>query len=196
MQHLKESVKENITKAALKEFNEKGYKNSSMRIIARNAGIVSGNIYRYFENKEALFNYIAEPVYEKVSDAMTVIQSEIQNFNGPWDDKHVLTFVKHLCSQFLENISGCDTELLILLDKSSGSIYESAKKELILQIQKIIGIRQVPDTKEKDPFVLYVLASAYVEAVCVVLRDSGDHDKKAVIESLSGIMLGQISKRI
>ena len=31
--------------------------NSSMRVIAHNAGIVMGNIYRYFKNKEALFKY-------------------------------------------------------------------------------------------------------------------------------------------
>ena len=196
MQHLKDSVKENITKAALKEFNKKGYGNSSMRIIAQNAGIVSGNIYRYFENKEALFNYIAEPVYKKILNAMAEIQSKIQNFNGPWDDKHVIAFVKHLCSQFLETISSYDTELLILLDKSNGSIYENTKKELILQIQKIIGIHHMPGIKEKDSFILYVLASAYVEAICVVLRNSGVHDKKVVIESISGIMLAQISKRI
>lgn len=196
MQYLKDSVKESIIKAALKEFNEKGYRNSSMRAIARNAGIVSGNIYRYFENKETLFNYIEGPVYEKISDTIDRIKFAIQEFNGPWDDKQVIAFVKHLCNQFLKAISGYDTELLILLDKSSGSIYENTKKELVLQIQKIIGLRQVPGAKEKDPFVLYVLASAYVEGVCVVLRDSKGRDKKAVIESLSGIMLGQISKRI
>lgn len=33
----------------------KGYHNASMRILAKNAGVTTGAVYRYFSNKDALF---------------------------------------------------------------------------------------------------------------------------------------------
>ena len=196
MQYLKDNVKDNIIKAALKEFSEKGYRDSSMRAIASNAGIVMGNIYRYFENKEALFNSTVGPVYDKISGISTKIQAEIEAMEGPWEDEQAMALIKRLYGQILENFSGHGTEILILLDKSGGSAYENTKKELIAQIQSVLDTRLTPEIKIDDPFIFYVIASAFVEGVCVVLRDTGDHDKEAVIGSLSDIILCQISKRI
>lgn len=196
MQYLKEDVKDKIIKAALKEFEENGYMNSSMRVIAHNAGIVMGNIYRYFKNKEALFNYTVGPVYEKISAVFSKIQIEIKELEGPWEDQQALELIKYLYDQILQTFSGHEKELLILLDKSSGSKYQDTKKEIIAQIQKILEIRLVPELNLKDNFILNVLSCAYVEGVCVVLRNTECNNKEAVIESLSKIMLCQISKRI
>lgn len=196
MQYLKDDVKEKIILAALKEFSEKGYRDSSMRVIAKNAGIVMGNIYRYFENKEALFNNTVGPVYNQIASISAKIQAEINAQKEPWEDAEALKLIKSMYSRILETFSGHGTELLILLDKSAGSIYADTKKELIAQIQNILEIRLVPEVKVDDPFIFYVIASSFVEGICVVLRDTGNHDKDALIGSLANIMLCQISKRI
>lgn len=196
MQYLKDDVKEKIILAALKEFSAKGYRDSSMRVIAKNAGIVMGNIYRYFENKEALFNNTVGPVYNQIASISAKIQAEINAQKEPWEDAEALKLIKSMYSRILETFSGHGTELLILLDKSAGSIYADTKKELIAQIQNILEIRLVPEVKVDDPFIFYVIASSFVEGICVVLRDTGNHDKDALIGSLANIMLCQISKRI
>lgn len=196
MQYLKDDVKDNIIKAALKEFSEKGYRDSSMRVIARNAGIVMGNIYRYFESKETLFNSTVGPVYDQISKMVTKAQAEIESVKGPWPDGQAMEMVKSIYNRILETFSGHGKELLILLDKSAGSAYENTKKELISQIQSILKTRLTQEVKLDDPFIFYVVAAAFVEGICVVLRDTGSHDKEAVIGSLSNIMLCQISKRI
>ncbi|MDR3644982.1 MAG: TetR/AcrR family transcriptional regulator [Clostridia bacterium] len=197
MQYLKDDVKENIIKAALAEFIEKGYQDSSMRIIARNANIVMGNIYRYFDNKEALFNALMGPVYDQIAGTCEKVQHEIEELQGPWEDEQAMTLIKQTYEQILKNVSGRGMELLILLDKSGGSRYEGTKKELIEQIRNILEIRLLPEMHEKDVFILYVVASAFVEGICVILRECGDHDRReALIGSLSTIMLCQISKRV
>lgn len=196
MQYLKDDVKDNIRKAALEEFSEKGYRDSSMRVIARNAGIVMGNIYRYFENKEALFNGTVGPVYNQIAGITAKVQAEIEAVKGPWEDKQAMELIKRLYGRILETFSGHGTEILILLDKSAGSAYENTKKELISQIQNILETRLTQEVNLDDPFIFYVLASAFVEGICVVLRDTGNHDKEAIIGSLANIMLCQISKRI
>lgn len=196
MQYLKDDIKDNIINAALKEFSENGYRDSSMRVIAHNAGIVMGNIYRYFESKEALFNSTVGPVYDQISKMVANVQTEIETVKEPWSDEQAMEMVKSIYSRILETFSGHGKELLILLDKSAGSTYENTKNELISQIQSILKTRLTREVQLNEPFIYYVVAAAFVEGICVVLNDTGSHDKEAVIGSLSNIMLCQISKRI
>lgn len=51
---------ENIQKAALSEFLDKGFLGASLRQIVKNAGVTTGAFYGYFSSKEALFASIVE----------------------------------------------------------------------------------------------------------------------------------------
>lgn len=196
MQVLKEDVRENIVGAALREFGEKGYRDSSMRVIAQNSGIVMGNIYRYFENKEALFDAVVGAVYGWIEGVSANVQAEIEAVRGPWSDEQAQELIERLYGKILETFSGHGKELLILLDKSAGSAYENTKRDLIEQTRNILEARLSQEVKMEDPFVCFVVASAFVEGICVVLRDAGGHDKEAVIGTFSNIVLCQISKRM
>ncbi len=55
-QVLKEEVARQIQRAALRVFAQRGYRAASMADIAREAGISTGNVYRYFATKEVLFD--------------------------------------------------------------------------------------------------------------------------------------------
>ena len=57
-QILKEDIKQRIDDAALETFCEMGYQGAVMADIARLAGVSVGNIYRYYTNKEELFNIL------------------------------------------------------------------------------------------------------------------------------------------
>ena len=52
---------ENIQRAALAEFSEKGFVGASLRQIVKSAGVTTGAFYGYFSSKEALFASIVEP---------------------------------------------------------------------------------------------------------------------------------------
>jgi AcrR family transcriptional regulator len=49
-----------ILHAALEEFSEKGFHNTTIDSIAERAGIAKGTVYRYFSTKEALFSALKE----------------------------------------------------------------------------------------------------------------------------------------
>lgn len=66
MQYLKKEIKENILAAAVAEFKEHGYADASIRNIANNAEISLGNIYRYFDNKEALYFAVIDPFLKSI----------------------------------------------------------------------------------------------------------------------------------
>ncbi len=66
-QVLKEEVRDRIVKSATDEFFDKGFENSSLRKIARESGITPGNLYRYYDNKEVLYEAIVGESYRKLN---------------------------------------------------------------------------------------------------------------------------------
>ncbi len=57
-QVLKLEVRNRVVAAALKLFADKGYAAASMQDLADVAGVTASNVYRYFENKAALFDEV------------------------------------------------------------------------------------------------------------------------------------------
>src|SRR5580692_5777604 len=57
-----EQTRAAIAEAALRMFREQGYEATTMRAIAREAGVATGNAYYYFGSKEELIHaYYADP---------------------------------------------------------------------------------------------------------------------------------------
>lgn len=66
-----EECKKSILESACKEFLLQGYHKASMRTLAKNAGVTTGAVYRYFPNKDALF--------------LAVTKSAVEDFYGMYD---------------------------------------------------------------------------------------------------------------
>ena len=121
MQVQKDEIRTRIIDAARREFLKSGYTNTSMRNIAISANITVGNIYAYFDNKEALFDYLIQPAL-----------SELKEFTSS------LNFNKRNCGLSLDELTGQITsiylknqdEFLILMNSSKGSKYESTKDDV------------------------------------------------------------------
>ena len=56
--------KERILHCAASEFLKKGWAKSSMREVAKLAGVTTGSLYFHFKNKEALFDALVKDVYD------------------------------------------------------------------------------------------------------------------------------------
>jgi len=65
-----------ILKASLKLISEHGFHGTPMSMIAQEAGVGAGTIYRYFENKEALINELFLEIKREFSQAMLAGFSE------------------------------------------------------------------------------------------------------------------------
>lgn len=80
-QRRKEERPAEIIEAALQLFVERGYAATRLEDIARAAGISKGSLYRYFENKEALFKamviQVVIPEIEKAETTVKAYQGEI-----------------------------------------------------------------------------------------------------------------------
>ncbi|MBQ9716299.1 MAG: TetR/AcrR family transcriptional regulator [Clostridia bacterium] len=119
MQYLKDTVREKIYAAAIEEFKTFGYQEASIRNIANNAGISLGNIYRYYQNKEALYIAVVQPLMESVKEfvdtkffvdgaSLKEVASYVVEFMDKHDDEIVIlrrgnTDYYRTFSEFLEN---------------------------------------------------------------------------------------------
>lgn len=76
MRPINEKLAAELLEAGKKEFLERGFLAASMRSIAASAGVTTGAIYRYYADKEAMFDaLVAEPANELV-DRYRQIQME------------------------------------------------------------------------------------------------------------------------
>lgn len=63
MQRQKDDVRKRIAEVAKASFLDKGYQKTSMRRIAELSGVGVGNIYNYFDSKDALLRHVLNPLW-------------------------------------------------------------------------------------------------------------------------------------
>lgn len=195
MQYLKEEIRNNIIAAAIKEFTERGYHSASMRVIAADAGAAIGNVYRYFKNKDELFNTIVEPVYIRFTSMVFDLYMPQESV----PEMHLMT--EDITDKIMEFYDEYAVELLILIDKSNGSKYEDIKEELIRLINYRIKSELTPILKEKgivikDDYILYIISATFMEGIFMVIRKYREQSKiKELIGQLLIVFFDDFYKR-
>lgn len=77
-QILKDEIREKIRKSGIEVFTENGYKKSSIKHIAEVAGVSVGNVYRYFKNKEDLYDDVIQGVYDGMEKLILAVEESGQ----------------------------------------------------------------------------------------------------------------------
>jgi TetR/AcrR family acrAB operon transcriptional repressor len=68
--------------AALQVFNHKGYAQTTLEEIAKEAGVTRGALYWHFNNKFEMFQMVLQGVYEKVSERiLEIVESDQSALN-------------------------------------------------------------------------------------------------------------------
>lgn len=201
MQILKEEIKERILAAALNEFEEYGYSHSSMRRIASAAGMTTGNIYRYFENKDGLFGALLHSTYEKFMDYTLAIKTKIDN-TFTVDAIEAFSYIQMVDDTIVELLKDSSTEIKILLTLSQGSAYEQARNDLILIVsqilEKVLTISKGTEVLERmDLLSVQMLAASLVEGISLILRDHQDGEViKHLVDELIFVFSAGFSEKL
>jgi len=181
VQVLKEEVKQKIKKAAVYEFEENGYQKTSMRSIASSAGVTVGNLYRYFKNKDDLFNVIIQPAFQEIYKFINEFArfKKITLSEEKQKDNFIKTFEESLIRIYIQH----RPELVILLNGSKGSQMENAREQIISLIAGRIKKEAFPKMKNRksiiteDDFLAQVLATSFIEGISLVLNKYKDKEK-------------------
>jgi AcrR family transcriptional regulator len=181
MQVLKEEIKEKIHNSAVKEFLEKGYLGASMRGIASEADISAGNLYRYYENKQCLFDAVVGVAYRAIK------KEEEKEPNFDLMNVNIMEHMDLIVELVLEAEKGTRDALYIILEKSKGSKYENIKSDLTQRVEENILGNFFKDGSFQTGRInrsvfIKALATSAVEGTCTIIRES--EDDKAFIENM------------
>lgn len=141
-------TKEKLLISAKKEFMEKGYLSASLRNICKNAGVTTGALYFFFEDKEDLYGaLVAEPI-KKLHAVMNRHYAEEQAQleagtlmeNDMTDDVEAAIEIVRCLYQHRD-------EFMMLLTKSQGSRYEEITDGFVMITEK--HFIQIADNMEK-----------------------------------------------
>lgn len=75
----KQEPRDEIMQAALKLFTEKGYFNTSIADIRRQADVSTSTIYHYFKNKESIADALFLDVLQSLNDSIEEIRTKTNN---------------------------------------------------------------------------------------------------------------------
>lgn len=202
MQYLKDDVKQKIINSAITEFRKNGYQGASMREIAANASIVSGNIYRYFKNKEDLFNCTVEPTCKYLQKLELDFQKDMEEdaVNSMGDNNHRV--VERISAKIIEAFLEYGTELEILLENSEGTKYAGIKENLKQVVSKSMHDNYLVELKRngkniEDDFIFDIFSSSFIDGICLILKSISDGTRiKKLIESWVEICFYDLHERI
>lgn len=120
------NVKEALLKAGREEFLDKGFERASLRKICEKAGVTTGAVYFFFENKEDLFHQIVAGTVKQLNSIareLTAEEFEGSSSSSASDQKLM---------EFLWNNR---REVKLLLEKAEGTRYETFKDEIFSQME-------------------------------------------------------------
>lgn len=198
MQVLKEEVKAAIIKSALQEFLAKGYINSSMRTIAKNADVTVGNLYRYFKNKEALFNEIMNPVTTTFIALMQQHENE-EHFEQAVDPNlNVLQEIDNQLMPIIDTVLSLKDRIMILLYGSKGTKYENIKEQIVIygadHVMEHFNLMYPEDAPEKSFELARAVSIGFIESILDIINNITDHDtlKLTIKEYIKLFIMGFI----
>lgn len=127
MQILKEDIRNKINQSAIRLFKQYGYSGISMRKIAQDSNISVGNIYRYYNSKDHLFEQLLDPVIQEIMDLLKADPQLIVHGN----QEMIKAFVNKTLKMFLEIHNKHSDELYILVYGLKGSQMEDTVSKVI-----------------------------------------------------------------
>ncbi|OXS52784.1 hypothetical protein B1A99_32740 [Cohnella sp. CIP 111063] len=204
MQVLKEEVRSAIVLAAYEEFRQSGYSEASMRRIAAAAGMTSGNIYRYFRNKEDLFDAIVGPLYSEYSRyAEEYLKTAEAIVTDGWDVQARISFFDRVQDTLVGLLKASGPSLLLLLCRSEGSKYESIRSELTGFVESLLT-KTFTAVKgpggpldERERIEIGMLSATLIESVAWIVAKYHDSDMVGtLVERMIDVFGGGIEKRL
>ena len=177
MRVLKDDKCKSILLAARGEFISKGFKEVSMRDIARNAGVGLSNIYNYFRSKDELYRAIVQPARDEIFLYIRSLHTEERvEINRASTFGHEDGAIDH----YIELVERYKAELRLLLYRSEGSSMADFRNEFTDYLTRIscnyiaLERKRFPEMRPISDFFIHIM-SAWMVGVLgeIIARDPG-----------------------
>ena len=178
-----------LIECAKKEFIEKGYMKASLRTICKNAGVTTGALYFFFQDKDALFDaVVGGPLQELLSVVNRHFNQEIEGFDP---EKSDLEDDFKAAQESLATLFKYKEEFELVLNRAQGSRYENIVDTLVEQIYqhyldlywRMKRYRSAKQLKQEDKFIVHWMAHDQIDIFIHLLthckdeKEAGKHLK-------------------
>ncbi|HML36083.1 MAG TPA: TetR/AcrR family transcriptional regulator [Bacillota bacterium] len=126
-----ESTQNRLLEAGKAEFLQKGYKNASLRSIARQAGVTTGAIYGYYPDKAALFSALVSEPAIHLRDWYLSVQREFDAFPAEYKEKQLHGYTSRALEELISYVYLHFDAFKLVVCCSSGTEYEHYIDSLI-----------------------------------------------------------------
>lgn len=147
MQVQKENIRKLILNTARNEFIQKGFKDASMRDIAKKSAVTLSNIYNYFKNKDEIFCEVMSPLLKAFDKLLKEHNSEDYLTTDIFSMK---SYQHKMIRDFMLLLKDYGAELKMLLFHANGSSLENFR-DTFTDRQTETGIEYVQLMKQKYP---------------------------------------------
>ena len=135
MQTLKPDTRKRILHVSKRLFLKKGFRETTTRDIAREAGINLSNLYHYFASKDELFRVLLKPATDTLKDLL----NEHHGIKG----EDILSmekegYVEATLEEYMDAIRKYRSLLKLLLFKSQGSSLEGYKEYYVEKATRMV----------------------------------------------------------
>ena len=121
-----------LIEAAKKEFKEKGYNKASLRSICAKAGVTTGALYFFFENKAELFSAIVDQPIKGLKKLLMEHFQEDREYMQHLDSMENMEMDhSDLSDTLVEYIYSNYDSLMLLLTSAENTVYENCIDELV-----------------------------------------------------------------
>lgn len=174
--------------SAKAEFMEKGYAKASLRKICAKAGVTTGAIYFFFQDKEDLFAAIVEkPAAELLKIIHDHFKEDEQVISGPDIYEYQKGNHDDIAELLIHHLYANYDAFLLLLTKAQGTRFEHVRDQIVemtergcLQIAESMAA-QIPEAKVNE-YMGHWMAHITIDAFVHLLTHKLD-EKEALLHS-------------
>lgn len=173
-QKQKEYIRQNIILAATIEFKEKGFEKAKMKTISSNAGISIGNLYRYFKSKKDLFEYIVEPIFNKLMIIIESNKSYKKEINLDEISKQISILIQDFTNFYVDN----NDTFFLLINSSKGTKYQDVLQKIKNSFEKKFyrGLSNINIDKSESLILSKAMAAAVVNGYFEIINNCNKMD--------------------
>ena len=182
--------------AAKKEFLEKGYNKASLRKICANAGVTTGALYFFFENKEDLFSSIVDPPVEELKQMIFEHFKEDRVFLGQLNTMDLGNLDHSDMAEMVVNhiYKNYDAFILLLSGSKEDALEENIDEFVELMEKSTAMMVSESGLYTIDPFMTHWMAHTTVDSVVHVIKHEKDlkSAKKRIQSIMNYLVIGWV----